>query len=93
MDTVEHFAKISIYTKVLGREQLLSSEDVEKLWVQRQKYFGLESADQARPKDAMCPVTDGRSGSVVSAGASEAISMSRADLIDLINEVVTSLER
>src|SRR5215813_4572611 len=35
MDTVEHFAKISIYTKILGRERLLSAEDVEKLRVQR----------------------------------------------------------
>src|SRR5438128_414078 len=60
MDTVEHFAKISIYTKILGRERLLSSEDVEKLWVQRQKYYGLEPSD-AQPKDPMCPVTDGGS--------------------------------
>src|SRR5262245_16730470 len=53
MDTVEHFAKISVYTRILGRERLLSSEDVEKLWVQRQKYFGLDSSE-AKPKDAMC---------------------------------------
>jgi L-fuculose-phosphate aldolase len=84
MDTVEHFAMISIYTRVLGKEQLLSSEDVEKLWVQRQKYFGLETSDAARPKDPMCPVTD---------GISETISMSRTELVDLINEVVANLER
>ena len=84
MDTVEHFAMISIYTRVLGKEQLLSSEDVEKLWVQRQRYFGLETSDEARPKDPMCPVTDGKS---------ETISMSRTELVDLINEVVANLER
>jgi L-fuculose-phosphate aldolase len=83
MDTVEHFAKISIYTRILGREQLLSTEDVEKLWVQRQKYFGLEDADAARPKDPLCPVTDGRS---------EAISLTRDELVDLIHQVVSSLE-
>jgi L-fuculose-phosphate aldolase len=104
MDTVEHFAKISIYTQILGKEQLLSSEDVEKLWVQRQKYFGLETADEARPKDPMCPVTDGRSDTTaISCGPSEAtalsgkraemISMSRAELVDLINEVVLNLEK
>ncbi len=82
MDTVEHFAKISIYTRILGEEQLLSSEDVEKLWVQRQKYFGLETTDDARPKDPMCPVTDGRS---------ETISLSKDELVDLVHQVVSSL--
>src|SRR5437016_6584065 len=82
MDTVEHFAKISIYTKILGRERLLSSEDVEKLWVQRQKYYGLEGSD-AVPKDPMCPVTD---------GISETISLTRSELIDLIEQVVSNLK-
>src|SRR5262245_5341516 len=79
MDTVEHFAKISIYTKILGKERLLSSQDVEKLWVQRQKYYGLEGSD-ARAKDPMCPITD---------GVSETISLTRGDLIDLIERVVS----
>ena len=82
MDTVEHFAKISIYTKILGRERLLSSEDVEKLWVQRQKYYGLEGSD-ANPTDLMCPVTD---------GVSETISLTRGELIDLIERVVSNLK-
>ena len=82
MDTVEHFAKISIYTKILGRERLLSNEDVEKLWVQRQKYYGLEGSD-VQPKDPMCPVTD---------GISETISLTRGELIDLIERVVSNLK-
>ena len=82
MDTVEHFAKISIYTKILGRERLLSSEDVEKLWVQRQKYYGLEGSD-AKSKDPMCPLTD---------GPSETISLTRSELIDLIERVVVNLK-
>ncbi len=82
MDTVEHFAKISIYTKVLGRERLLSHEDVDKLWVQRQKYFGLDSSE-AKPKDPMCPLTD---------GVSETISITRNELVDLIEKVVSNLK-
>jgi len=82
MDTVEHFAKISMYTRILGRERLLSSEDVEKLWVQRQKYYGLESAE-AVSKDPMCPITD---------GTSETISLTRGELIDLIERVVSNLK-
>ncbi len=81
MDTVEHFAKISIFTKILGRERLLSSEDVEKLWVQRQKYYGLEDT-AAPPMDPLCPVTD---------GVSQTISLTRGELIDLIERVVSKL--
>jgi len=82
MDTVEHFAKISIYTKILGRERLLSSENVEKLWVQRQKYYGLEGSE-TKTKDPMCPVTE---------GVSETISLTRSELIDLIEKVVSNLK-
>jgi hypothetical protein len=82
MDTVEHFAKISMYTRILGRERLLSSEDVEKLWVQRQKYYGLDAAE-ANPKDPLCPITD---------GTSETISLTRGELIDLIERVVSNLK-
>jgi L-fuculose-phosphate aldolase len=82
MDTVEHFAKISIYTKILGRERLLSPDNVEKLWVQRQKYFGLDESD-AKPKDPMCPLTD---------GVSQTISLTRTELIDLIERVVANLK-
>ena len=82
MDTVEHLAKISIYTKILGRERLLSSGDVEKLWVQRQKYFGLDDSE-AKPKDPMCPLTE---------AVSETISITRSELIDLIERVVSNLK-
>ena len=82
MDTVEHFAKISIYTKILGKERLLSSQDVEKLLVQRQKYYGLEGSD-VKAKDPMCPITD---------GVSDTISLTRGELIDLIERVVSNLK-
>jgi L-fuculose-phosphate aldolase len=82
MDTVEHFAKISIYTKILGKERLLSSQDVEKLWVQRQKYYGLEGSD-SKAKDPMCPITD---------PVSDTISLTRGELIDLIERVVSNLK-
>lgn len=82
MDTVEHFAKISVYTRILGKERLLSSEDVEKLWVQRQKYYGLDTLD-VKTKDPMCPITD---------GPSDTISLTRLELVDLIEKVVANLK-
>jgi L-fuculose-phosphate aldolase len=83
MDTVEHFAKISMYTRILGQERLLTGEDVEKLWVQRQKYYGLDNLDDSKPKDPMCPITDGRS---------DTISLTRSELVDLIDKVVANLK-
>jgi L-fuculose-phosphate aldolase len=38
METVEHFARISLTTRILGKEVLLSTEDVNKLLVAREKY-------------------------------------------------------
>jgi L-fuculose-phosphate aldolase len=82
MDTVEHFAKISVYTRILGQERLLTPEDVEKLWVQRQKYYGLDALD-VKAKDPMCPITDGPSGT---------LSITRLELVDLIEKVVANLK-
>lgn len=83
MDTVEHFAKISMYTRILGQERLLTSDDVEKLWVQRQKYYGLDDLEGAKPKDPMCPITG---------GPSDTISITRSELVDLIDKVVANLK-
>ena len=38
METVEHFARISLTTKILGREKILSNDDVDKLIIAREKY-------------------------------------------------------
>jgi L-fuculose-phosphate aldolase len=38
METVEHFARISLTTRILGKEVLLSSDDVSKLLVARERY-------------------------------------------------------
>jgi hypothetical protein len=88
MDTVEHFAKISVYTRILGQERLLSSDDVEKLWVQRQKYFGLDPED-AKPKDPFCPLTDAAAPNA----APGKLSVTRDELIDLIEKVISDLKQ
>jgi len=44
METVEHFARISLVAHVLGNEQLLNEQDVAKLMVARVKYAGARSA-------------------------------------------------
>jgi L-fuculose-phosphate aldolase len=44
METVEHFAQIALVTHVLGQQQLLACEDLEKLVAARSRYLGVNSA-------------------------------------------------
>jgi L-fuculose-phosphate aldolase len=44
METVEHFAKIALVTHVLGRQQPLGDQELEKLLLARAKYKGWRSA-------------------------------------------------
>ena len=44
METVEHFAQIALVTHVLGRQQPLGDQELEKLMVARSKYQGSKSA-------------------------------------------------
>src|SRR6266702_5283329 len=44
METVEHFAQIALVTHLLGRQQPLGSEELEKLLLVRSKYQGSTSA-------------------------------------------------
>src|ERR1041385_9398198 len=44
METVEHFAQIALVTHLLGRQQPLGDEDLQKLMAARSKYQGATSA-------------------------------------------------
>jgi len=44
METVEHFAHITLVTQVLGQQRLLASEDLKKLVAARSRYLGVNSA-------------------------------------------------
>jgi len=44
METVEHFAQIALVTHLLGRQQPLGGEELEKLMAARSKYQGSRSA-------------------------------------------------
>jgi L-fuculose-phosphate aldolase len=63
METVEHFAKIALVAHMLGTEQPLSEQDIEKLVNARTKYAGARSAASmpVRP-DAEQEIASKRSG-------------------------------
>lgn len=79
MEILEHYAKITILTKVLGKRNLLSQEAVDKLFDVREKY-GITSPDF---RQADCPVT-------AEEGSSHLI-FSRSELEDLIEEAVRAI--
>ncbi|HEY8055414.1 MAG TPA: hypothetical protein VIE13_05835, partial [Terriglobales bacterium] len=54
METVEHFARIALVTHILGKQNLLGREEVDKLLLARQRYEGITSAAALSPS---CPVT------------------------------------
>jgi L-fuculose-phosphate aldolase len=78
METVEHFARISLVTEMLGRQSLLSAGDVDKLMEARRRYFGLESVPGRQPG---CPVpAEGDPG--------EHVWVSREELTQLVDEAL-----
>jgi L-fuculose-phosphate aldolase len=77
METVEHFAQVSLVTELLGKQALLSGRDVEKLLAARVRY-GSTTASQVGPE---CPVTLETSGA-------DRVSLTRQELEALIEEAV-----
>lgn len=102
METVEHFARISLVTELIGRQVLLSEMDVDKLMEARRRY-GI-ATEFARSES--CPVTDGvRELSPAHASApghahhagcgcaqGDKIVLTREELEALIGETVRSLK-
>jgi L-fuculose-phosphate aldolase len=79
METVEHFAQVSLFSEMLGKQVLLSGRDVEKLLAARARY-GTRTAATVNPG---CPVT-----SDSQANEPERISVTREELEALIEEAV-----
>lgn len=82
METVEHFAQVSLATELLGKQVLLSGRDVEKLLAARARY-GTTTASTVTPG---CPVTSESFGGVP--GEPDRISITRKELEALIEEAV-----
>ena len=59
METIEHFAKISLVTRLLGREHLLSRQEVERLQGLRGMY-GIASPAPVCTDDAVTMEADGQ---------------------------------
>jgi L-fuculose-phosphate aldolase len=81
MEVVEHFARISLTTHLLGKETLLSSEDVDKLLVAREKY-GIKTPLKITES---CPM-------VLNEGPEPTITLTKSQLVDMIQAALAELQ-
>jgi L-fuculose-phosphate aldolase len=96
METIEHFAKISLVARLLGREHLIAREEVERLQELRGTY-GIKApapicADEGDP--VPCQVIEAPSGGgqrLVPAGDGGEIRLTYRELSALIEDAVRSL--
>lgn len=79
MEILEHFAKINILTRILGRQILLTREAVDKLFDVREKY-GITAPDF---RQVGCPVT--------AEEKAETIVVSQSELEDLIEKAIARI--
>lgn len=82
METIEHFAKINLVARLLGKENVLSAQQVSRLASLRSRY-GLTGPD---PFTEGCPIPR---ESIES--ESEKLTLTRSELIQLISDAVQSV--
>ncbi|MGD0698089.1 MAG: class II aldolase/adducin family protein [Terriglobia bacterium] len=91
METVEHFAKISLVTELLGKQVLLSEAEVDKLLAARQRYFG--PGTPAIERTDVCPVADtGNRPADRNPPEAGSVAVSRQDLEAMVNRTVRNLK-
>lgn len=92
METVEHFAKISLVTELLGKQVLLSKTEVDKLLAARQKYYG--PGTPVIERSDVCPVAGTvNSGLERTQSDSASVSISRQDLQAMVDRTVRNLRK
>ena len=84
METVEHFAKISLVTELLGQQKLLTEGEVDRLITMRSRFYGPDAIPI--PRSSTCPVTGESCGSL------ERFWVSRQELEAMVAEAVQSLK-
>ena len=105
METIEHFAKISLVARLLGRENLISREEVARLQALRGTYgiaspapICADGSDEPAATDAVCQVLQAPAGDgqrlvpdVPRADGDEEIRLTYRELSALIEDAIRSL--
>lgn len=84
METVEHYARISLVAELLGGATVLPRAEVDKLFDSRTRY-GIKARSAV---EAGCPVVAEDLGGASPAGGEETFEVTRAELIELVDEAL-----
>jgi len=80
MEILEHFAKISLLTRILGRQSLLTKESVDKLFDVSGKY-GINAGDS---RQVDCPVT---------ANEEQPLTLTPREIEDIVEKVLLEIDK
>jgi L-fuculose-phosphate aldolase len=83
METVEHFARISLTTHIIGRETLLSADDVSKLLIARERYGIKAPLKISETCPRVEPATD---EATITLTKTQLVDMIQSALVELINK-------
>jgi len=90
METLEHFARISIVAKILGRERVLSEDDLRRLYASQ--YKGEQQAGGMVLKPSPTPGCPLPAESFAASGE-ETVTLTRSQLFEIIDEIVNRVQR
>jgi L-fuculose-phosphate aldolase len=84
METIEHFARITLVAELLGGPNLLPRREVDKLLDSRTRY-GVKARAAGGPE---CPVVAEDMAGYLAGTANERIYVTRSELIGLVDEAL-----
>jgi L-fuculose-phosphate aldolase len=86
METLEHFARISVVARVLGRERVLSREALARLYASQYRAEEAPGGSRSLPG---CPLPQEE----LAPGDDETLTLTRGELLEIIDRVVARVER
>ncbi len=86
METLEHFAHISIVAKILGRERVLSQDDLSRLYASQ--YRGEQGEGEAQKPVPGCPLP----AEGLASRSEETWTLTRTQLFDIIDRILRRVQ-
>jgi len=92
METLEHFARISIVAKILGRERVLSEDALKRLYAsQNRSEYMMETEGgmpPGKPRAPGCPVP----AEALGASSEETLNLTRSQLFEIIDQILNRVQ-
>ena len=90
METLEHFALISIVAKILGRERVLSEDAVKRLYAtQSRSEYRADTAETRTLRTPGCPVP----AEALESPSEETLTLTKSQLFQISDEIVSRVRR